>query len=69
MVVQWSDEDAAYVVTLPEWQGRVLNPVTHGTMYEEAVRNGLEALEAFVASANNHGEPLPEPRVAHAATP
>ena len=40
MVIQWSEEDAAYLVTLLEWEGRVFNPVTHGDTYEEAVRNG-----------------------------
>ena len=59
MVVQWSDEDQAYLVTLPEWEGRVFNPVTHGDTYEEAIKNGYVALEALVASANKHGEPLP----------
>jgi hypothetical protein len=29
-VVQWSDEDDAFLVSLPEWEGRVLNPVMHG---------------------------------------
>jgi antitoxin HicB len=63
MLVQWSDEDQAYLVTLPEWTDRVLGPVTHGETYEEAIRNGHEALEALIASARQHQEPLPEPRV------
>jgi predicted RNase H-like HicB family nuclease len=63
MLVQWSDEDQAYLVTLPEWADRVLGPVTHGDTYEEAIQNGHEALEALIASAQQHQEPLPEPRV------
>ncbi len=63
MLIQWSDEDQAYLVTLPEWKGRVFWPVTHGDTYEEAARNGQEALTARIASAEKHGEPLPEPRV------
>jgi antitoxin HicB len=62
MLIQWSPEDAAFLVTLPEWEGRVFNPVTHGDTYEEAVRNGLIALEDLVFVARKHGEPLPEPR-------
>jgi antitoxin HicB len=54
-------------VTLPEWADRVLGPVTHGETYEEAIRNGHEALEALIASAQQHQEPLPEPRVFVAA--
>ncbi len=63
MVIQWSEEDQAYLVTLPEWKGRVFGPVTHGDTYEKAVRNGHEALTALIASAEKHGEPLPQPRV------
>jgi predicted RNase H-like HicB family nuclease len=62
MLIQWSEEDAAFLVTLPEWEGRVFNPVTHGDTYEEAVRNGRLALEDMVALADEHGEPLPVPR-------
>lgn len=63
MVVQWSDDDQAYLVTLPEWEGRVFNPVTHGQIYEEAIRQGHEALAALVASARRRNERLPEPQV------
>jgi antitoxin HicB len=63
MIVQWSPADQAYLVTLPEWAGRVFNPVTLGETYEEAIKNGRAALEALVASAHKHGAMLPEPRV------
>ena len=58
-----SDEDDAYLVTLPEWEGRVFNPVTHGDRYEDAIKRGHEALAALVASAHGRGEALPEPRL------
>lgn len=61
-LIQWSEEDAAFLVTLPEWEGRVFNPVTHGDTYEEAVRNGQIALEDLVFVTRQHGESLPEPR-------
>jgi antitoxin HicB len=63
MLIQWSDADNAYLVTLPEWASRVLGPVTHGDSYEEAVKHGHEALEALIASAQKHGETLPVPQV------
>lgn len=63
MLVEWSEEDQAYLVTLPEWKGRVFGPVTHGDTYEEAIHNGHEVLEMLIESARAHGEPLPEPRV------
>ena len=62
MLIQWSDEDQAFLVTFPEWADRVLGPVTHGDTYEEAVRNARDALDALIASARKHGEPLPQPR-------
>ncbi len=66
-MVQWSDADEAYLVTLPEWADRVLGPVTHGDTYEQAIKNGHEALEALIASARKHGESLPVPQVYTAA--
>lgn len=64
MLIQWSDEDRAYVVFLPEWEDRVFaNPVTHGDTYEEALLNGKEAIGALVGWATERGYALPEPRV------
>ena len=61
MVIQWSEEDAAFLVTLPEWEKRVFNPVTHGDTYEEAAANGKLALEDLIFVARKNGEQLPKP--------
>ena len=69
MEIKWSDEDQAFLVSLPEWTDRIIGgpAVSHGKTYEEAVRRGHEALEALIASTLKHGEPLPNPHVyAHA---
>ncbi|MGH2494456.1 MAG: type II toxin-antitoxin system HicB family antitoxin [Ktedonobacteraceae bacterium] len=63
MVIEWSDEDQAYLVLLPEWAGSVIMPATHGSTYSEAVQNALEVLEMLVNSATKNGEPLPPPKV------
>ena len=63
MLIQWSDEDQAYLVILPEWADNVIMPATHGSTYSEAVQNGLEVLEMLVNSANKNGEPLPPPKI------
>ena len=60
MLIAWSDEDEAFVVSLPEW-GDLVH--THGATYEEALQQGKELIEALVATRAEHGEPLPEPRV------
>ena len=66
MVVQWSDQDEAYLVTFPEWADRVNLPATHGDTYEEAVKNGQQVLAMLVEATRQHGDSLPEARV-HAA--
>lgn len=58
MIIEWSDEDAIYIVTVPE----LLGCVTHGLTYEEAVRQGKEAIEGWVESARADGDPVPKPR-------
>jgi antitoxin HicB len=61
IIIQWSNEDQCYVVSLPDFKD-VMQPVTHGETYEEAFQNAQEALELLVESAIAEGEPLPEPQ-------
>lgn len=61
VVIQWSDEDECYVVSLPEWGG----PKTHGDTYEEAARNAQEVLELLMEDENGHPVNLPVPRLFH----
>ena len=62
MFIEWSKEDQAYLVTLPEWADRVVVPVTHGSTYGEAVQHGQEVLELLMNDALRDGEPLPPPK-------
>jgi predicted RNase H-like HicB family nuclease len=62
MVIEWSDEDQAYLVTLPEWESRVFQPVTHGATYTQAAKNGAEVLAMLVQGEEEDGGELPEPR-------
>jgi len=57
ITIQWSDEDEAYIVTLPEFPGCH----THGDTYEEALQNGKEVLELVIENRQELGRPLPEP--------
>ncbi len=59
VIIQWSDEDQCFVVSLPEW-GEFCH--THGDTYEEALKNAQEVLELLIESALENGEPLPEPK-------
>lgn len=59
MMIEWSDEDQCYIVSLPEWGPYAR---THGHTYAEAVRMGEEALDLLVSSALEENTPLPSPR-------
>jgi antitoxin HicB len=59
MIIQWSEEDQVYIVTLREFH----NNKTHGDTYEEAVKNGHEVLELLIETYLQDGRPLPEPLV------
>jgi predicted RNase H-like HicB family nuclease len=58
MLIQWSDEDQVFVVSLPEF-GQYSK--THGSTYEEAAKNGRQVLELLMGSYKEKGKPLPEP--------
>jgi predicted RNase H-like HicB family nuclease len=62
MVIQWSDEDNAYLVHLPEFPWQQF--VTHGETYVEAAAHGQEVLEGLIEMYQEKGKPLPEP-IAH----
>jgi len=57
MVIQWSSEDDAFIVTLPEFK----NALTHGETYERAVKEGKDLIESFIMWYRQDGRPLPEP--------
>lgn len=51
MIIYWSDEDQCYLVSVPTLKKHVMNwnTLTHGDTYEEAARNGTEAIECALA--------------------
>ena len=57
MNIQWSDEDKAYIVTVPELPGCR----THGATYEEAVKQGQDAIDSWIMVAHELGHPVPPP--------
>lgn len=59
MVIQWSEEDNCFLVGFPDFPGQQWR--THGETYEEAVTQGIEALESLVMAYEASEEPLPEP--------
>ena len=59
IIIQWSNEDKCFVVSLPEW-GEFCH--THGDTYEEALKNATEVLELLIESSVEEGKSLPEPK-------
>jgi antitoxin HicB len=59
IIIEWSDEDNAYIVTLPEFP----HCHTHGSTREEALQHGQEVLELVIESDIELGRPLPQPKL------
>lgn len=65
MVIQWLEDDQLYLVHLPEFPTQQF--VTHGKTYEEAARNGQDAIASLVEWYEAEGKPLPQPILANVA--
>lgn len=65
MVIQWSETDQLYLVHLPEFPTQQF--VTHGNTYEEAARNGQDAIDSLVEWYQSQNKPLPQPILAEVA--
>ena len=61
IMIKWSDEDACFLVGFPDFPGQEWR--THGDTYEDAVKNGIEALESLIISYQSTGDPLPIPSI------
>lgn len=59
MTIQYDPIDQIYVVTVPELPGCR----THGKTYEEAVRQGRDAIASWIDDAKASGDLIPLPRV------
>jgi len=61
LIIQWSEEERLFVVSLPEFTD-VMQSCTHGHTYEEAAKHGQELLETLIEIYQEDGKPLPEPQ-------
>ena len=57
MLIAWSEEDHAFVVSFPEFPGAH----THGATHVEAVQSGQEVLALLTETYTQEGRPLPLP--------
>lgn len=58
MIIYWSDDDAAFIVEVPELAGCMAD----GATYAEAVANAELVVEEWIATARELGRPVPEPK-------
>ena len=58
IIIYWSNEDQAFVSEVPELPGCM----AHGNSYEEALANAKDAIELWVDTANDFGDPVPAPK-------
>lgn len=58
MVIEWSEEDQAFIVTVPDIRGLR----THGASRDEAAHMGEEAIATWLASDELWGVATPAPR-------
>ena len=59
LVIQWSDIDNCFVVSLTEW-GDFCH--THGNTYEEALQQSKELLDFLIETTLEEGKVLPIPQ-------
>lgn len=54
----WSNEDKAFIADVPELPGCT----AHGNSQREALDNAQEAIELWLDTAREFGDPVPEPK-------
>ncbi len=48
VLIQWSEADRLFLVTLPEFSEIAMQPCSFGKTYEEAVKNAQEAIDSLL---------------------
>ena len=56
-IIYWSDEDQAFVADVPQLPGCM----AHGDTQEEALKNVNAAIQLWIDTAREFGDPVPEP--------
>jgi predicted RNase H-like HicB family nuclease len=58
VIIYWSNEDQVYVAEVPELPGCM----AHGETHESALANANEAIQLWMDTAREFGDPVPEPK-------
>jgi predicted RNase H-like HicB family nuclease len=58
VIIYWSDEDEAFVAEVPELPGCM----AHGASYEAALAEARQAIDLWIETAKEFGDPIPKPK-------
>ena len=58
IILYWSNEDQAVIAQVPELSGCM----AHGNDQESALQNVNEAMQLWIDTAREFGDPVPEPK-------
>ena len=58
IIIYWSEEDSIYIAEVPELAGCC----AHGDSYETALKNVEDAIQLWIDTAKEFGDPVPQPK-------
>ena len=58
IIIYWSNEDGAFVAEVPELPGCA----AHGDSQEKALAHINQAIDLWIETAQEFGDPIPEPK-------
>lgn len=58
IIIYWSREDQIFVAEVPELPGCM----AHGNNQQEALSNANEAIQLWIDTAQEFGDPIPQPK-------
>ncbi len=58
IIIYWDNQDGVYIAEVPELPGCS----AHGNTYNEALDNAKEAIQLWIDTAKEFGDPVPEPK-------
>ena len=58
IIIYWSDEDEVYIAEVPELPGCM----AHGSSYDTALAEAKVAIQLWLDTAQEFGDPIPEPK-------
>lgn len=58
IIIYWDEQDRVYIADVPELPGCT----AHGDTYDGALENIKGAISLWIDTANEFGDPVPEPK-------